>query len=162
MESTRISSSDKFRVAVLMGSTSDEPVMKKCTEILDYFDVSYEVQILSAHRNPDAVDNYALGAEERGIKVIIAGAGMAAHLPGVIAARATIPVIGVPLEGSSLGGQDALYSMVQMPSGIPVATVAIGSAGAKNSAVLAVEILALQDEELKKKLRAFRKKGSKL
>jgi 5-(carboxyamino)imidazole ribonucleotide mutase len=150
------------QVAVLMGSASDEPVMKKCTEILEYFGVVFEVHVMSAHRNPEAVDVFAQEADGRGIEVIIAGAGMAAHLPGVIASRTTLPVIGIPLEGSALGGQDALYSIVQMPAGIPVATVSIGSAGAKNAAVLAVEILALKHPELKKKLALFRKKGSKL
>ncbi len=151
-----------IQVAVLMGSLSDEPVMKKCLDYLDFFGISYEVHILSAHRNPEKVDAFASDAENRGIQVIIAGAGMAAALPGVIAARTTRPVIGVPLEGSALGGQDALYSIVQMPPGIPVATVAIGSAGAKNAAVLAAEILALHDMELKKVLMAFRESGSKL
>lgn len=150
------------KVAVLMGSTSDEPVMKKCLDVLERFGIPYEVRVLSAHRDPDAVDAFARAAETEGIDVIIAGAGMAAHLPGVLASRTLLPVIGVPLEGSPLAGQDALYAIVQMPAGIPVATVAIGSAGAKNAAVLAAEILALQDPELKKKLLAFRKAGSKL
>jgi 5-(carboxyamino)imidazole ribonucleotide mutase len=151
-----------IRVAVLMGSTSDQPVMKKCVELLDHFGIPHEVHVMSAHRSPEKVNRFALEAEERGIRAIIAGAGMAAHLAGVVAARTTIPVIGVPLAGSALGGQDALYSMVQMPAGIPVATVSIGSAGAKNAAVLAAEILALQDQELKKRLKAFREGGSKL
>lgn len=149
------------KVAVLMGSSSDEPVMNKCLEYLDSFGVSYEVHVMSAHRTPEKVDAFASSAEEKGFGVIIAGAGMAAHLPGVVASRTLLPVIGVPLEGSALSGQDALFSMVQMPSGIPVATVSIGSAGAKNAAVLAVEILALENSELKKKLMEFRKKGSK-
>lgn len=144
-----------------MGSSSDEPVMNKCLEYLDSFGVSYEVHVMSAHRTPEKVDAFASSAEEKGFGVIIAGAGMAAHLPGVVASRTLLPVIGVPLEGSALSGQDALFSMVQMPSGIPVATVSIGSAGAKNAAVLAVEILALENSELKKKLMEFRKKGSK-
>ncbi len=157
-----MSGQTRTKVAVLRGSVSDEPVMKPCLEVLEYFGISYEVHVLSAHRNPAEVDRFARDAEKRGIDVIIAGAGMAAHLPGVVASRTTIPVIGVPLEGSALGGQDALYSMVQMPAGIPVATVAIGPAGAKNGAILAAEIIALQDPEVKKKLVAFRKKGSKL
>ena len=157
-----MSVSGDIKVAVLMGSLSDEPVMKKCLDYLEFFGISYEVHILSAHRNPEKVDAFASNAESRGIQVIIAGAGMAAALPGVIAARTTRPVIGVPLEGSALGGQDALYSIVQMPPGIPVATVAIGSAGAKNAAVLAAEILALHDMELKKVLMAFRESGCKL
>ena len=144
-----------------MGSSSDEPVMKKCLEYLDSFGVSYEVHVMSAHRTPDKVDAFAASAEEKGFGIIIAGAGLAAHLPGVVASRTLLPVIGVPLEGSALAGQDALFSMVQMPSGIPVATVSIGSAGAKNAAVLAVEILALENSELKKKLMEFREKDSK-
>ena len=150
------------RVAVIMGSTSDESHMQKCIDYLEYFGVPHEKHVMSAHRNPDEVDGFASSAEKSGIGVIIAGAGMAAALPGVVAARTTLPVIGVPLPGSALNGQDALYSIVQMPPGIPVATVAIGSAGAKNAAILAVEILALGDTSLKEKLEDFRKKGSKL
>lgn len=149
------------KAAVLMGSSSDEPVMKKCLDYLDSFGIPYEVHVMSAHRTPEKVDAFASSAEEKGFGVIIAGAGMAAHLPGVVASRTLLPVIGVPLEGSALAGQDALFSIVQMPSGIPVATVSIGSAGAKNAAVLAAEILALENPELKKKLMEFRKKGSK-
>jgi len=149
-------------VGVIMGSTSDEPVMRKCVDYLEYFNIPYTIDVLSAHRNAEEVDKYASTAKERGLKVIIAGAGMAAALPGVVAARTTIPVIGVPLEGSALGGQDALYSIVQMPPGIPVATVAIGSAGAKNAAILAAEIIALSDQEVSKKLKEFREKGSKI
>lgn len=150
------------RVAVLMGSTSDEPVMQKCLDALTHFGVDCEMHVMSAHRDPEKVDRFVGEAEGRGIRIIIAGAGMAAHLPGVVAAKTMLPVIGVPLEGSALGGQDALYSIVQMPPGIPVATVAIGSAGAKNAAILAVEILALSDEKLRAKLSAFRQGGSKL
>jgi 5-(carboxyamino)imidazole ribonucleotide mutase len=149
------------KAAVLMGSSSDEPVMKKCLDYLDSFGIPYEVHVMSAHRTPGKVDAFASSAEEKGFGVIIAGAGMAAHLPGVVASRTLLPVIGVPLEGSALAGQDALFSIVQMPSGIPVATVSIGSAGAKNAAVLAAEILALENPDLKKKLMEFRKKGSK-
>jgi 5-(carboxyamino)imidazole ribonucleotide mutase len=152
----------KLKVAVLMGSSSDEEVMKSCIHGLDYFGIPHEVHIMSAHRTPEAVDQFALQAEKNGFGVIIAGAGMAAHLPGVVASRTVLPVIGVPLEGSALGGQDALYSMVQMPAGIPVATVAIGKAGARNAAVLAAEILALRDCEIRQKLLIFREKGSKL
>lgn len=151
-----------IRVAVLMGSTSDEPVMQKCLDYLTHFGVRFEKHVMSAHRNPEDVDRFTTEAEGKGIRIIIAGAGMAAHLPGVIAAKTMLPVIGVPLEGSALGGQDALYSIVQMPPGIPVATVAIGSAGAKNAAVLAVEILALNDKDLRNKLEAFRAAGSKI
>ena len=157
-----MSDSSINKVAVLMGSTSDEAVMEKCLKYLEFFEIPYEVSVLSAHRDPQKVDAFAVDAEKRGIQVIIAGAGMAAALPGVIAARTTLPVIGVPLEGSALGGQDALYSIVQMPPGIPVATVAIGSAGAKNAAILAAEILALHDVDVKKRLISFRESGSKL
>ena len=136
-----------IQVAVLMGSLSDEPVMKKCLDYLDFFGISYEVHILSAHRNPEKVDAFASDAENRGIQVIIAGAGMAAALPGVIAARTTRPVIGVPLEGSALGGQDALYSIVQMPPGIPVATVGIGNA--KNAGLMAAHILAIENTKIR-------------
>ena len=149
------------KVVVLMGSSSDESVMKECAEYLDRFGIPFEIHIMSAHRNPEEVDAFARNAEENGIRVIIAGAGMAAHLPGVLASRTLLPVIGVPLEASSLKGQDSLYSIVQMPPGIPVATVSIGSAGAKNAAVLAAEILALNDDSVKKKLVEFRKQGSK-
>jgi 5-(carboxyamino)imidazole ribonucleotide mutase len=151
----------KFKVAVLMGSTSDETVMQSCIEGLDYFGIPHEVHVMSAHRNPEAVDRFAADAEKNGFGIIIAGAGMAAHLPGAVASRTTLPVIGVPLEGSPLGGKDALYSMVQMPTGIPVATVAIGKPGARNAAVLTAEILALQSSEIKQKLLIFRQKGSK-
>lgn len=145
-----------------MGSKADEEIMQLCEKYLQYFGVDYEKKVLSAHRNPIETIEFARGAEANGYKVIIAGAGMAAHLPGVIAANTTLPVIGVPLPASELNGVDALYSIVQMPPGIPVATVAIGRAGAINAAVLAVEILALQDEELRAKLEDFRKQGSKL
>jgi 5-(carboxyamino)imidazole ribonucleotide mutase len=149
------------QVAVLMGSTSDEAVMQGCIDMLKYFGIAHEVHIMSAHRNLVEVVAFARSVDEKGIQVIITGAGMAAHLPGVVAAQVTVPVIGIPLESSSLGGQDALYSMVQMPAGIPVATVAIGKAGAQNAAILAAEILALQDAELKEKMTVFRGKGSK-
>ncbi len=158
-----MASNKNVKVAVLMGSHSDETVMQHCIQLLEYFHVPHEIHVMSAHRNPDEVTAFAQSIDEQGIQVIIAGAGMAAHLPGVLASQTTVPVIGVPLEGSSpLGGQDALFSMVQMPSGIPVATVAIGKAGAQNAAILAVEILALQNDVLKKKLIAFRRKGSKI
>jgi phosphoribosylaminoimidazole carboxylase PurE protein len=150
-----------MKVAVLMGSPSDEASMKNCTDGLEYFGIPHETHVMSAHRNPDQVAVFARNAEADGVEVIIAGAGMAAHLPGVIASHTTLPVIGVPLEGSSLNGQDALYSIVQMPAGIPVATVAIGKTGAKNASVLAAEILALKYPELKEKLLNFRKAGAK-
>ena len=154
--------SRKARVAVLMGSRSDEAVMDKCFPYLDHFGILYEKHIISAHRNPEALEAFCNDIGPKGIEIIIAGAGMAAHLPGVIASKTTIPVIGVPLAGSAVNGVDALYSIVQMPAGIPVATVAIGSAGAKNAAVLAAQILALKYEEIGPKLVAFRKAGSKL
>ena len=150
------------KVLILMGSTSDMPVMEKARPYLEYFGIAYEMKVISAHRNADQLDEVISGAEGNGFDVIIAGAGMAAALPGVAAAKTLLPVIGVPLDGSPLNGQDALYSIVQMPPGIPVATVAIGSAGAKNSAVLAAHILALVYPDLKKKLIAFRKQGAKL
>ena len=140
-------------VSIVMGSDSDLPVMKKAAEMLDELGIGYEMRIISAHREPELFFDYAKSAEERGIKVIIAGAGMAAHLPGMCAALFPLPVIGVPMHTPSLGGRDSLYSIVQMPSGIPVATVAIG--GAKNAAILAAKILAVSDAELLAKLKAF-------
>ncbi|HTR98750.1 MAG TPA: 5-(carboxyamino)imidazole ribonucleotide mutase, partial [Bacteroidota bacterium] len=140
---------------------SDEKAMAGCTEYLGKFGIPYELKVSSAHRQPAATAAFVTGAESAGFAVIIAAAGMAAHLAGFAAAHTTLPVIGVPLEGSALGGVDALYSTVQMPSGIPVATVAIGGAGAKNAAVLAAEILALTDETLRRKLAEFRAGGAK-
>ncbi len=150
------------KVAIIMGSKSDGEIMQNCEKYLQYFGVEYEKKILSAHRNPIETIEFARNANLNGFRVIIAAAGMAAHLPGVIAANTALPVIGVPLPSSELNGVDALYSIVQMPAGIPVATVAIGKPGAINSAVLAVQILALEDEELKKKLEEFKRQGSKL
>ncbi len=149
------------KVAILLGSKSDEQVMQGCTEYLTKFGIAYELKVSSAHRNPDETAQYCKDAEKNGYSVIIAAAGMAAHLPGVAASHSLLPVIGVPLEGSALNGVDALYSIVQMPAGIPVATVAIGSAGAKNAAVLAAEILSLQDSSIREKLVVFRKNGAK-
>lgn len=149
-------------VAVVMGSQSDKPVMAECLRHLEYFGIPFEQHILSAHRTPDETANFARNANQSGIKIIIAAAGMAAHLPGVIAAHTTLPVIGVPLAGSELNGIDALYSIVQMPSGVPVATVAIGKAGAINAAVLAAEILGLTDQQVHNKLLEFKKQGCKL
>ncbi len=148
-------------IALLLGSKSDEQVMQGCTEYLTKFGISYDLHILSAHRNPDATAAFVKGAEAKGYRLVIAAAGMAAHLPGVAASHTTLPVIGVPLEGSALHGVDALYAMVQMPAGVPVATVAIGQVGAKNAAVLAAEILALSDASLKEKLVAFKKNGAR-
>lgn len=144
------------KVSIVMGSDSDLPVMQKAADTLKELGIGYEMRIISAHREPDIFFEYARGAEERGIKVIIAGAGMAAHLPGMCAALFPLPVIGVPMHTTSLGGRDSLYSIVQMPSGIPVATVAIG--GAKNAAILAAKILAVSDEELLGKLKAMSEK----
>ncbi|MSR76889.1 MAG: 5-(carboxyamino)imidazole ribonucleotide mutase [Candidatus Omnitrophica bacterium] len=143
-------------VAILMGSDSDLPTMNSAVEILKEFGVSYQLQVLSAHRSPYLVSEYASSASEKGIKVFIAGAGGAAHLAGVVAAHTILPVIGVPIDSSPLNGLDALLATVQMPSGIPVATVAIGKSGAKNAAILAIQILALADENLRKKLLAFK------
>ena len=143
-------------VGIVMGSDSDMPVMKKAAEVLDELGVSYDVRIISAHREPDVFFEYAKGAEAAGMKVIIAGAGMAAHLPGMCAALFPLPVIGVPMHTSSLGGRDSLYSIVQMPGGIPVATVAIG--GARNAGILAAKMLAISDEALLARLKAYSEK----
>lgn len=140
-------------VGIVMGSDSDMPVMAKAAEILDRFGISYEMNIISAHREPDVFYEYASTAEERGLKVIIAGAGMAAHLPGMCAAIFPLPVIGIPMHTSSLGGRDSLYSIVQMPSGIPVATVAIN--GGANAGLLAVKMLAVSDKQLLEKLKEY-------
>ncbi len=144
------------KVAILMGSASDKEYMKGCSETLEKLGIEHEVRILSAHRSPELVYQYASTAKERGIEVIIAGAGWAAHLAGAVAANTTLPVIGVPIDSSPLKGLDALLSTVQMPSGIPVATMAIGAGGAKNAAIFAAEILALKDPDIDKRLRAFR------
>jgi 5-(carboxyamino)imidazole ribonucleotide mutase len=143
-------------VGVVMGSDSDLPVLQRCLDLLDQFDVPYEVSVLSAHRTPERAHEYATTARLRGLKILVAAAGGAAHLAGVMASLTTIPVIGVPMPTASLGGADSLYSTVQMPAGIPVATVAIGEAGAANAALLAVEILALEDEDLLHRLQAYR------
>ena len=155
-------STNLIDVVIILGSKSDEEVMKNCTRYLDYFELKYEQKILSAHRNPANLHDYVSQFGLRGVQVVIAAAGMAAHLPGVIASLTTIPVIGVPLAGSELQGLDALLSIVQMPTGIPVATVAIGKAGAANAAVLAAEILSLSRTGTKEKLTEFRSQGSKL
>ena len=144
----------KPTVSIIMGSTSDLPVLEKAAALLDEMEIPFEMNALSAHRTPKEVEEFARGAKERGIKVIIAAAGMAAALPGVVASMTVLPVIGVPLSGSVLDGMDALYSIVQMPSGIPVATVAIN--GGKNAAYLALQIVALSHEEVKTKLLAHR------
>ena len=143
------------QVGIVMGSDSDMPVMAKAADVLEELGISYEMKIISAHREPDVFFEYANTAEERGIKVIIAGAGMAAHLPGMCAAIFPMPVIGIPMHTTSLGGRDSLYSIVQMPSGIPVATVAID--GAVNAALLSMEILAVSDDALAARLDALRR-----
>lgn len=142
------------KVGILMGSDSDLPVMKKAAEMLEKFEIEYEMTIISAHRMPDVFTEYATKAEERGIEVIIAGAGGAAHLPGMCAAMFDLPVIGIPIHTKSLGGEDSLYSIVQMPSGIPVATVAID--GAANAGILAAKILAVSDKDLRRKLKNYK------
>ncbi|MFP5115491.1 5-(carboxyamino)imidazole ribonucleotide mutase [Bacillaceae bacterium C204] len=143
-------------VGVIMGSTSDWETMRHACDILDQFEVPYEKKVVSAHRTPDLMFSYAEEARGKGIKVIIAGAGGAAHLPGMVAAKTTLPVIGVPAPSKALNGLDSLLSIVQMPGGVPVATVAIGKAGATNAGLLAVQILATQDLELAEKLEAKR------
>jgi 5-(carboxyamino)imidazole ribonucleotide mutase len=150
------------KVAILMGSQSDSSSMSHCETYLNFFGITYEVHILSAHRTPVATARFAAEAEQKGFQLIIAGAGMAAHLPGIVAAHTTLPVIGVPLSGSDLHGVDALYSIVQMPAGVPVATVAIGKAGAINAAVLAAEIFALTNTDIKNKLLQFKQNGCRL
>ena len=143
------------QVGIVMGSDSDMPVMSKAADILEKLGVSYEMKIISAHREPDVFFEYAKSAEEKGFKVIIAGAGMAAHLPGMCAAIFPMPVIGIPMHTTSLGGRDSLYSIVQMPSGIPVATVAIN--GGANAGLLAAKILAVSDEALLGRLKDYSK-----
>lgn len=148
-------------VSILMGSRSDLPTMEACFNQLKEFDIPFEAHALSAHRTPNEVIALAEGAKKRGIKVIIAAAGGAAHLGGVIASSTTLPVIGVPIQTSALGGMDSLLSTVQMPGGIPVATVAIGKAGAKNAAILAAQMIALSDDEMAEKMEALRKQWLK-
>ena len=142
------------KVGIVMGSDSDMPVMSKAADMLEKFGIEYEMTIISAHREPDVFFEYAKTAEEKGFKVIIAGAGMAAHLPGMCAAIFPMPVIAIPMHTTSLGGRDSLYSIVQMPSGIPVATVAIN--GGANAAILAAKILATSDEALLQKLKDYK------
>ncbi len=144
-------------VAILMGSESDLETMMEAARILEQFGVSYDVEITSAHRSPDRTRRYVKNAERRGVRVFIAGAGAAAHLAGVVAAETTLPVIGVPLSGSALNGVDALYSTVMMPAGVPVATVAIGKAGAVNAGILAVQILADSDVTLRGQLIEYKR-----
>ncbi len=145
-------------IGIIMGSQSDWDTMKPAADLLNDFGVPHETQIVSAHRTPDRLVDYAKGAKARGLKVIIAGAGGAAHLPGMAASMTPLPVLGVPVESKTLKGLDSLLSIAQMPAGIPVGTLAIGQAGAKNAALLAISILAISDEELAKKLDEFRAK----
>lgn len=146
----------KNGVSIIMGSKSDLPIMENAAHILQEFAIPFELRALSAHRTPELVRDYVLGLKERGMGIVIAGAGMAAHLPGVIAGFTRLPVIGVPIESAGLGGLDALLSIVQMPPGIPVATVSVG--GSKNAALLAVAMFALADEQLAIKLDSYRDK----
>jgi len=143
-------------VSVLMGSKSDYPIMESCTKVLDDFSISYEVKVLSAHRMPEATVKYAKNLVERGIKVVIAGAGGAAHLPGIVASNTTIPVIGIPIASSPLGGVDSLYSIVQMPKGVPVACMAIGNSGAINAAIFAVQIISLSSSSVRERLKNYK------
>ena len=143
-------------VAVICGSRSDLPTLKGCFDVLDSYGITWEASVISAHRQADALHAYVAEAEASGVQIFIGAAGLAAHLPGVLASLTGKPVIGVPLDGGSLGGADALYAVVQMPPGVPVATVAIGSAGAKNAAHLASRILALSDEGVADRVAAFR------
>lgn len=147
-------------VGVVMGSTSDWATMRVAVEILEEFEVPHEVGVVSAHRTPDLLFEYAEGAAGRGLRAVIAGAGGAAHLPGMLAAKTTVPVLGVPVRSSALSGVDSLHSIVQMPKGVPVATFAIGEAGAANAALFAVAMLGLTDAPLRDRLEAFRSRQS--
>lgn len=151
----------KPRVGVIMGSKSDWETMRHTAEILDELRVPYETQVVSAHRTPERLYDYASAAQHRGIQVIVAGAGGAAHLPGMTASMTTLPVLGVPVESKALEGLDSLLSIAQMPGGIPVGTLAIGKAGAKNAGLLAAGIIALQDPALSKRLKAWRTKQTR-
>lgn len=149
-------------ISIIMGSKSDWATMQKTAEVLDQFGVAYEKKVVSAHRTPDLMFRHAEEARGRGIKVIIAGAGGAAHLPGMVAAKTTLPVIGVPVKSRALSGLDSLYSIVQMPGGVPVATMAIGEAGATNAALTALRILAIEDADLAQKLADFAEEQGKI
>ena len=143
-------------VGVIMGSKSDWPTMKNATEILEELGVSYEVKVVSAHRTPDLMFEYAETAEKRGLEVIIAGAGGSAHLPGMVASKTIVPVLGVPVQSKALSGHDSLLSIVQMPGGIPVGTLAIGDSGAKNAGILAAQIVGNHNEDIRKRVSKFR------
>ena len=151
----------KSLVAIIMGSESDWPIMKHAAEVLDDFNISYEAQVVSAHRTPDLMFKFAEEAEKKGFQVIIAGAGGAAHLPGMVASKTTLPVLGVPVPSKHLEGHDSLLSIVQMPKGIPVATFAIGEPGSYNAGLFAISLIALNDKEVNQKLKDFRKKQVK-
>ncbi len=150
----RIGVSVMIKIGLIMGSKSDYPIMKECEEILKEFNIEHEVKIVSAHRTPELMFEYAKSAKERGLSVIVAGAGGAAHLPGMVASLTELPVIGVPIQSKTLSGWDSLLSIAQMPAGIPVATVAIN--GAKNAGLLAIQILAITDDNLSNKLKSYR------
>ncbi|MFK4879812.1 5-(carboxyamino)imidazole ribonucleotide mutase [Lactococcus petauri] len=147
-------------VAVIMGSLSDWETMKQATHILEEFGIDFDKKVISAHRTPEIMMNFAKNAEQQGYKLIIAGAGGAAHLPGMVAAMTLLPVIGVPIQSRALSGLDSLYSIVQMPGGVPVASMAIGTSGAKNAALYAIQILALADKSLVEKLKKYRKEAA--
>ena len=151
----------RIDVGIIMGSKSDWPTMEAAAKVLDEFGIGYEAEVVSAHRTPDKMMRYATSAKERGLQVIIAGAGGAAHLPGMVAAMTALPVLGVPVKSRALNGLDSLLSIVQMPAGIPVATFAIGEAGAKNAGLFAASILALEDQTIAQKLEKFRSTQTK-
>lgn len=154
--STAETGSNAPLVGVIMGSKSDWPTMEKAVEMLEEFGVPHEVKVVSAHRTPDLMFEYAASAEARGLQAIIAGAGGAAHLPGMVAAKTIVPVLGVPVQSRALSGQDSLLSIVQMPGGIPVGTLAIGEAGAKNAGIMAAQIVGNHDAAVREKVKAFR------
>ena len=156
IDTNAVNNSESPQVGVVMGSDSDWPTMEKAVEVLEQFGVPYEAKVVSAHRTPELLVEYSKTAQERGLKVIIAGAGGAAHLPGMVAAMTVLPFLGVPVQSKALSGMDSLLSIVQMPKGIPVATFAIGEAGAGNAGLSAVSILATSDDSLAEKLQEFR------
>lgn len=155
-------SKKQFDVGIIMGSKSDWPTMEAAAKALDEFGIRYEVVVLSAHRTPDKMMEYAATAKERGLRLIIAGAGGAAHLPGMVAAKSTLPVLGVPVKSRALNGLDSLLSIAQMPAGIPVATFAIGEAGARNAGLFAASVLALENQTLAKRVEQFRAVQTKI
>ena len=152
----------KNKVAILIGSETDKPIIEKSFPYYDYFNINYELHVMSAHRNPDAVAKFSKEAKDNGYSIIIGSAGMAAHLAGAIKANTILPVIGIPLSGGIIDGLDSLLSTVQMPKGVPVATVAVGKSGAINAAILCAEILGLTDSELSDKLIEFKRNGAKI